>query len=94
MDFQNLRYIVFLLNPDTSQYLSNGAKIETHEGTIFANLKEAEEHAKESIEDNLCTRFVIGYFVLDKEAQHMNISMVQTFGFKNDKKKVDQLTLF
>jgi hypothetical protein len=94
MNISNIRYIVFMLNPDVQQYTSSGAKIETHDGEIFCSLKEAQEYANDALNDNLCTRFAIGMFVYEPQAQQMSISMVETFGFKNDRKNVNQLEIF
>lgn len=93
MDVKDLRYIVFLLIPETQQYLGD-QKIDTHEGTVFCSLKEAKEYAAKSIKDQYCSRFVIGVFVLEKDAESMGISSVETFGFRHDKKNVSQLDLF
>lgn len=93
-DSKNIRYIVMMLNPDTYQYTSDGKRIDTHEGEIFSSLKEAREYANDAIDDKLCTRFAIGMFVFDKQSERMSISCVETFGFKNDKKYVNQLELF
>lgn len=82
-----------LLNPDDRQYLS-GRRIDSHDGRVFCCLKDAQEYAIESIKDNYCTRFVIGVFCLDKDAETMCITHVETFGFKNDKKSINQLELF
>jgi hypothetical protein len=94
MNISNIRYIVFMLNPDVQQYTTSGAKIETHDGEIFCSLKEAQEYANDAIDDKLCTRFAIGMFVYEPQAQQMSISMVETFGFKNDRKNVNQLEIF
>lgn len=94
MQAENIRYIVMLLNPDTYQYMSNGERIDTHDGNIFCKLTDAREYACEAVESKLCTRFAIGMFVIDMQAERMNISVVETFGFKNDKKNPNQLSLF
>ncbi len=93
MDIKNLRYIVFMLNPDTQQYFGN-QRIDTHDGNIFCSLKEAEEYAMQSVEDKQCTRFAIGTFVWDNQAERIAISCIETFGFRNDKKNINQLELF
>lgn len=94
MEIQNLKYIVFLLNSETQQYLSDGRRIDTHSGSVFSNLQTAKEYAREAIKENLCKRFVIGVFVYDNQAEQINIDLIETFGFKNDKKKINQLQLF
>lgn len=93
MDPQDLRYIVFMLNPNTQQYFGN-KRINTHDGKIFCSLSDAKEYAVDAIEDNHCTRFAVGVFVLDKQSETMGISSVETFGFRNDKKNINQLDLF
>jgi hypothetical protein len=94
MDAKDIRYIVMMLNPDAHQYTSSGERIDTHDGEIFSNLKDAREYALDSINSKQCTRFAIGMFVFDSQAEKMSISMVETFGFRNDKKSTDQLDLF
>lgn len=91
---ENIRYIVMQLNPDTHQYMSTGERIDTHDGNIFSNLNDAREYAQEAIQSKDCTRFAIGMFVMDFQAERMSISMVETFGFRKDKKNVNQLALF
>lgn len=93
MSDKDLRYIVFLLNPDTQQYLS-GRRVDTHDGEIFRSLKEAKDYAIKSIDEHHCTRFAIGVFVIDQLAECMIITSIETFGFRNDKKIVNQLELF
>lgn len=94
MDTKNLRFIVFLLNPNTQQYMLNGDRIDTHDGEIFSSLKDAKEYAEDSIKSKQCTRFVIGFFVFGNQSERISISCVETYGFKNDKKDIDKLTLF
>lgn len=91
---ENIRYIVMQLNPDTAQYMSTGERIDTHDGDIFSNLYDAREYATEAIKTRDCTRFAIGMFVMDFQAERMSISVVETFGFRNDKKNINQLSLF
>ncbi|NCB70076.1 MAG: hypothetical protein EOM47_14700 [Bacteroidia bacterium] len=93
MTEKDLRYIVFMLNPDVQQYFGN-KRIDTHDGEIFSSHKEAKEYAIDAIGQKLCTRFVIGMFVLDAQSNSMTISCVETFGFRNDKKNVTQLSIF
>jgi len=94
MDISSLRYIVFLLNTEVQQYLSDGRRIDTHQGEILCSLPDAQKYATSAIENNECTRYVIGLFCLDPPAETMGISMIETYGFKNDKKNSHQLELF
>lgn len=94
MDLGKLRFIVMMLTPDTQQYTSSGARIDTHDGNIFCNIEDTRQYAKDAIDNKQCTRFVIGTFVMDLEKQNMTISLVETFGFKKDKKNVNQLNMF
>ena len=94
MKSENIRYVVIQLNPDTLQYMSTGERIDTHDGDIFCSLNDAKEYALESIESKDCTRFVIGMFVMDVQAERMSVSILETFGFRNDKKNINQLSLF
>lgn len=83
-----------MLNPDTTQYTSAGERIDTHDGVIFCNDQDAREYAMDAIESHLCTRFVLGRFVMDGQKERMDISVVETFGFKNDKRNTAQLSFF
>jgi hypothetical protein len=94
MKTENIRYIVIQLNPDALQYMSTGERIDTHDGNIFCSLNDAKEDALKSIESKDCTRFAIGMFVIDLQAERMSISILETFGFRNDKKNINQLALF
>lgn len=94
MEASKLRYIVMMLNPDTQQYMSNGVKIDTHDGNIYCDLTDAREYAVDAVKNKLCTRFAIGTFVIDLNSEIMSISLVETFGFRNDKTNVSQLSLF
>lgn len=94
MELKNLRYIVMMLNPDVQQYSSTGERLDTHDGNIFCSIEDAREYAQDAIDNNLCTRFAIGTFVMDLQRENMMISLVETFGFRNDRKNVIQLSLF
>lgn len=95
MDTRDLRYIVFMLNPELRQHL-DGRRIDVHDGYVFKSLEQARDYAQDCLDDKLCTRFVIGVFIneTDKYIDRMYIDCVETFGFKHDKKKTDQLELF
>jgi|GEM_PF-5037341 len=94
MKTENIRYILIELNPDIHQYMSTGKRIDTHDGNIFCCLDDAREYALKAIESKDCTRFAIGMFVIDLQAEMMSISLVETYGFRNDKKNINQLALF
>ena len=94
MKTETLKYIVFMLNPDVEQYLSTGERIDTHDGEIFSDLEEAKTYAVDAIEEKYCTRFVIGRFLSDSSSERMSISLVETFGFKKDKKSINQMHIF
>jgi hypothetical protein len=93
MNAQNLRYIVFLLNPGY-QYMSDGRKADCHDGFIFCSLQDAQEYAQEAIRSHEATRFVIGTFVWEQGRVMLSISCVETYGFKGDRKPITQLSLF
>ncbi len=85
MKIENARYILFLID----------TKIKQHDGKIFCSYKEAKEYAVECLkEDGYCDKAVIGYFVIDPQASEMIITMIETVGFRNDKKNVNQLEMF
>lgn len=83
-DIKNLRYIVFLID----------SKMKDHDGKIFCLLKDAREYAFDIVDGIYADKAVIGMFYLNAEEQEMIITMVQTIGFKGDKKDVNQLELF
>jgi len=82
-DIKDLRYIVFLID----------SRSKIHDGRVFLNIQDAKEFAQDYAEDGLYEKAIIGMFVLDG-SEHQNISKIETFGFKSDKKKVEQLDLF
>lgn len=94
MKANNIRFIVFMLNPKTDQYLANRKLADIHEGEIFANISDAKEYAQSAIDDGLCSRFVIGEFAMDLQRERMGINCIETFGFKQSKKNINQLSLF
>jgi len=80
----NLRYILFMLD----------SQIKGHDGKIFCSLHDAREYALEAIKERYCDKIAIGMFYLDTNAREMHISMVETIGFKGDKKPLSQMQLF
>ena len=82
-DFQP-RYILFLLDN----------KYKEHDGIVFKSLVDAKEYVRDCIEDKYCTSFVIGMFNFDHLEERMHISHVESYGMPNDKKRINQLTLF
>lgn len=83
-DLTQVRYILFLLD----------SKIKDHDGKIFSSYGEAKEYAEYCLADNYSDKAVIGMFVMDPNIREMLITMVETIGFKGDRKRVDQLGLF
>ena len=80
---QAVRYIVFLLD-------ANGS----HDGKIFPTVNDAREFARESLEDHYATKFVIGTFVLDTQAQSMSINCIEAYGISGIQSGPKQLDLF
>lgn len=80
----NLRYIVFLID----------SKFKEHDGKIFSSYADAHEYACDAINENYSDKFVIGMFNFDKDVKDLLISGIETFGFKGDKKNVNQTALF
>lgn len=83
MDISDLRYIVFCLD----------SKFKDHDGKIFISLSDARQFATVCMEDHYCDKFIIGMFVQGNH-QEINISKIETFGFKNSKKDINQRSLF
>lgn len=81
---QEARYIVFLLD----------SKFKEHDGKVFVSHAEARQWAGECVQDKYCDKFVIGMFVFEPGHREMLISYVQSFGFRGDVKKIEQLSLF
>jgi len=84
MSDNNGRYILFLIE----------SKLKEHDGKIFISYHDAKDYAIDCIRDNYADKFVIGFFVFNPNEREMYISAVETFGFKNDPKNIDQLSLF
>jgi len=84
MELANARYILFLID----------SKIKDHDGKIFSSLKDARYYAIDTIEAKYADKAVVGMFVWDEHRKEMQISMIDTIGFKGDKKDVRQLELF
>jgi hypothetical protein len=83
MELANARYILFLID----------SKIKDHDGKIFCSLNDAREYAKDTIKEGYADKAVVGMFVWNEYAKEMLISMVETIGFKGDKKDALQLKL-
>ena len=79
-----IRYIVFLID----------SKIKQHDGKVFASLDEAREYITGTLDGVYADKAVIGMFVLDYNSRDMLITMIETIGFKGDKKQHHQLELF
>lgn len=94
MGASDLRYIVFLIHPEVPKYHRSLGIIDCQDGEIFCDLQSAREYAVSSIEDGYCTKFIIGFFVMDINAKKMSINQVESFGFKGDRKRPEQLELF
>ena len=71
------RYIVLLID----------SKFKEHNGKIFSSYKEAKEYTKDCINENYCDKVVIGMFD-NRDVKESNISMIETMGFKKDKKNI------
>lgn len=78
------RYILFLID----------SKMKEHDGKIFCSYDDAKRYAVECIEEGYCNKFVVGMFVMNPHEEVSYISMVETMGFKGDKRRAEQLFLF
>jgi hypothetical protein len=79
-----LHYIVFTIDDRCSQ----------HDGKVFSSYEDAKQFAVDGFAENDCTKAVVGVFEFDKNAESMMITMVESMGFKGDKRNVNQLALF
>lgn len=91
-DLHNMRYIVFVLD------CKSAYQEKCHDGRIFADYKAARSFAKDMLEPDkhgfkFADKAVIGMFVWDTIGE-LHIDMVETFGFRYDRKKTNQLELF
>ena len=84
LNINNLKFIVFVVESDHKQ----------HDGRIFAKLEDARQFLNDCIKENWGDKFILGQFLFEKEQRDMLITLVETFGFKGDVKKINQLTLF
>ncbi|MEI2423175.1 hypothetical protein V6O07_23075 [Arthrospira platensis SPKY2] len=84
LDAKNMRFIVFLID----------SKSKEHDGYIFCKIDTARRYATDCIDEGYCTHAVVGQFYMDKDLEKMNITMVCTYGFRNDKTNIVQLDLF
>ncbi|NJN27170.1 MAG: hypothetical protein HC819_14920 [Cyclobacteriaceae bacterium] len=80
----SLRYILLLID----------SKIKQHDGKIFIDFNEARQYAIDCINENYSDKAVIGMFALDHNSKESLITLVETIGFKGDKRDVNQLQLF
>jgi hypothetical protein len=83
-DISKLRYIVFLID----------TKIKDHDGKIYTSYKDAKQFCANTMKEKYADKAVIGMFQVDTNIQEMNISMIETIGFPNDKKAFEQIDLF
>ena len=84
MEPNNARYILFLID----------TKHKGHDGKIFCSYPEARQYAIDTINEKYADKAVIGMFVWEDQVKEMLITMVETIGFKGDKKDALQLDLF
>lgn len=84
MDTSSLRYIVFLID----------SQIKEHDGKIFRSHELAKDYVRAAVADHYADKAVIGMFYLDSSAEEMQLTLVETIGFKGDKRDVMQLELF
>lgn len=82
-EITQLRYIVFLID----------SKLKQHDGKVFKSHKDAKDFTRDMFEEKYADKAVIGMFVEDG-SEWCLISLVETIGFKGDKKNVEQLELF
>jgi hypothetical protein len=94
LDGRNLRYIVLMLDSNSPKYSEKRELLDTHDGEIYCNLEQAKAHAAWILKSGFCSQFAIGVFVIDANSEKMGISMIETYGFKGDKKDVGQMSLF
>lgn len=90
MENQKLSYIVFLIY-DKKVSINNAS---LHDGRVFQTLKDAKDYALDNVQDKLYNKFIIGSFIFNEKCQSMQIEVIETYRFINDKKNVLQLNLF
>lgn len=85
MNKEELMFIVFVLN----------GKFKHHDGKVFRDYQDAREFLSDCLTEypEWKLQGVIGSFILDP-SREMYIEFIESFGFPNDKKQVNQLQLF
>jgi len=83
MTIEDLRFIVFLID----------SKFKQHDGKVFKRLSDAREFCRNVIESKDADKIIIGTFTTDGSIES-SITCIETYGFKNDKKQIEQLELF
>lgn len=84
MEVENLRYVVFVID----------SKYKDHDGKVFATLDAAREFIMYSLCFDYADKAVIGCFYLDNNSKEMNITQIDSVGFKGDKTNINQTKLF
>jgi hypothetical protein len=82
-DKKELFYIVFLID----------SKHKDHDGKVFRSIHPARQFCKDVIKEGLADKIVIGCF-LPSSRESFLITSVETYGFRKDKKNLNQLYLF
>jgi hypothetical protein len=71
------------------------SRYKQHDGKVFVSYADAKKWVNELMEDEwYCDKAVIGMCCFEPHSREELITMVETIGFKNDKKHTAQLELF
>jgi hypothetical protein len=93
-DIKNVKWIVIGLDTRNQQYLSDGRRVDVHQGMMFASKFEAAEYGQSLLKDNEIDRFITASVVIDLDVRDIYLNDIETHGFKNDKSNPFQLSLF
>lgn len=76
-------HIVFLIE----------SKYKSHDGKLFSSFRDAKLFCAEAIQEHMADKYVIGTVNIGPGSES-NICLIETYGFKNDKKSFEQLDMF
>ena len=65
-----------------------------HDGYVFPTYNGAKEYVSECFEEGYSNKAIIGMYTYDANQKQMMITHIDTIGYTNDAKKINQLKLF
>lgn len=80
----DINYIVLLID----------SKYKNHDGKVFKSYRMAKEWCRDVIQDGYADKIILGTVSNDSTEEERNIHLIETFGFKKDVTKFEQLAMF